>query len=403
LREAAGSTTHAPHGRQLLVIAQVAMTVVLLYGAGLLMRTVLALDGAHAGFDRRDLLTMEVNLPDARFGDGRAVDFFRQARERLRQLPGVESTAGSYSVPVTGGVFSGTGFHILGQPELPDSERPSTAVRVVTPDYFRTLGIPVSRGREFSEADQRPNAERVYLVNEAFASRYLAGEDPLAASVSVSVDETNPYGRIVGVVGDVKEGSLRDRARPTVFFNHGQAPLDDLVLIVRARSAATLTAQATAAIRELDASAAVANVRTIEALLGDSVGRERVTALVSATFALSGLLLAALGLYSLLAFVVAERTKEIGVRMALGARIADVLAGVLRDGLRLVVTGAAIGTAGALAMSRALSFLWFGVGPYDAWTFGGVLLLLLGVALAATLIPARRATHVDPVVALRAE
>ena len=165
------------------------MTVVLLCGAGLLVRTLISLESVDTGFDQQDLLTMEVNLPDARYGDGRAVDFFFQTRERLRQLPGAVEAAAVYSLPVTGGVFSGTGFHVRGQPELPRSEDPSTGVRVVTPGYFRTLGIPVLRGREFIDADQRPNAEPVFVVNQMFASRFLQGLDPLTTAISVRVDQ----------------------------------------------------------------------------------------------------------------------------------------------------------------------------------------------------------------------
>jgi predicted permease len=403
LRQASHTVTRAPRVQQALVVAQVAMTVMLLCGAGLLLRTVLQLNATDTGFSRQNLLTLSIGLPDARYDDGRAVAFVHRVRERLAALPGATATAAAWSLPVTGGIFSGTGFHILGQPELPRSERPSTAVRVVTSDYFHTLGVPIVRGREFTADDERPKAELVFVVNEAFARQFLGGVDPLTASVSVNVLDENPYGRIVGVVGDVSEGSVRSEARPTVFYSHGHIPVTDIVLFVRAAAPEALSRPAAAAIRELDPNVSVANIRTFEAVLSESVARERLTAVVSGAFALSGLLLASLGLYGLLAFVVSAQTREIGVRLALGARLGRLLGDVLGSGLGLVALGAAIGVVASLAVSRALQSLLFGVTAYDPVTYAAVLALLLGVTVLATFVPARRAIRVDPAIALRAE
>ena len=304
---------------------------------------------------------------------------------------------------MTGPLPGRTSFQVLGQPEVPPTERHSAAVRVVTPDYFRTLGVPVLRGREFTDADQVPDAPLVFVVNEALASRFLPGRNPLDTAISVGMQTENPYARIVGVVGDVSEGSLWDSGQPTVFYNHRQIPMNAMVLFLRAAGAAGLTHAAAGVVGELDPSLAVVNVRTIDTALGDSLGRERLLALVSSTFALSGLLLASLGLYGLLAFIVTERTKEIGIRLALGARGGGVVRGVLGGGLRLVAIGAVIGVCAAFVVSRSVGFLFFGVTPYDPWTYVAVLMLLGVVAGAATLIPARRVASVDPVVALRAD
>ena len=401
----AGSTTltHASRMRQALVVGQVAMTVVLLSGAGLLMRTVAELTAADAGFDRRDLLTMQLDLPDARYEETRIAEFYRQLRERLRQIPGVESVAAGTSLPVIGPPIGATSFHVLGQPEVPVSERPSAAARVVTPGYFQTLGIPVVSGREFTDADQAPGAGLSFVVNEAFAAQYLEGQDPLTVTMTFNMQEENPYAPIIGVVGDVSERALSRPARPTVFYNQGQITIDAMVLLLRAAGAPGVAPAAIDAIHELDPNLAIANVRTMDAALGDSLGRERLIALVSTTFGLSGLLLASLGLYGLLAFIVAERTKEIGLRIALGARLGALLRGVLGGGLLLVAAGAVIGIAAAAAVSRSMAFLFYGVTPYDPLTYAAVLALLAVVAAVATLVPARRAATVDPVIALRAE
>jgi predicted permease len=403
LRSNTYTVTQAPRMQQALVVGQVALTVVLLSGAGLLIRTVTALTEADSGLDRRDLLTMEVELPDARYGEGRGVEFFRQLQDRLAQVPGVESAAAANSLPVTGTPVGRTSFDILGQGESPISERPSAVIRVVTPGYFRTIGASVVHGREFTDADQVPDAELVFVVNQAFASMFLQGRDPLTVALSVGMQRDNPFARIVGVVGDMSEGSLWEAGQPTVFYNHRQIPIDAMVLFLRGRGGVGLTRRAVEAIHELDPNLAVANIRTVDAAFGESVGRERLIAVVSSSFALTGLLLASLGLYGLLAFMVTERAREIGIRMVLGARVDDVLRSVLGGGLGLVAIGAIIGLCGAIALSRSVAFLFFGVTAYDPWTYGAVLTLLAVVTAAATVFPARRAATVDPAIALRTE
>ncbi len=402
LRTSSTGVAHSPWLRQGLVAGQVALTVILLCGAGLLVQTVVGLNRTDGGVDRHDLLTLEVALPLARYPEDRRVAFYNELVESLRALPGVTSAAAADSLAVIGMPRGGTVFHQLGTPERPLSERPMVTIRVVTPGYFRTLGIPVLRGREFSLSDNA-NPQAGFVVNEAFARAHLAGQDPLAHSLSVMMTSRNPHMPIVGVVGDVREGSIRDGAQPTVFYNHRALPESSMTLFVRSRRAASLAQAAEAAVRTIDANLAVTRVRTFEQALAESLARERLSAVVSGTFALSGLLLSALGLYGLLAFQVTERTKEIAIRIALGARLSRLAGSVVGRGLRLVAVGAVIGVGGSLLLLQYFGPLLFGVTPYDPFTYATVLALLGAVAALACYIPARRAARLEPLVALRQE
>jgi predicted permease len=402
LRTSGSNVTPSPRVRQVLVVCQVAMTVVLLCGAGLLVRTVIALNGANTGFDKQNVLTMEVGLPAARYTPERRIAFFRDAVASLRGLPGAESAAAANSLPVIGSPRGASWFHRLGTPELPVEERPAAIIRVVTPGYFRTLRIPVLRGRELTEADDVSPAQ-AFVVNEAFARTFLSDVDPLEASLTVWMQAENPYLPIVGVVGDVSEGSVRDNAQPTVFYSHRQMTETGMTLFVRSSQAAALAASAVEAVHRIDPNLAVTSVRTFEGAFTESVARERLTALVSGGFALSGLLLASLGLYGLLAFLVAERTKEIGIRIALGEQLGRLTRSVVGGGLRLVAIGAAIGVGASLLLLGSLGTLLFGVSPTDLTTYATVLALLGAVAGVACYVPARRAARVQPLVALRQE
>ena len=402
IRSGGISVAHSPRIRQVLVVCQVSMTVVLLCGAGLLVRTMIALNATNNGFDKRDVLTMEVVLPPARYNPERRIAFYRETVDAVRNLPGVDAAAAANSLAVIGGPRGGSWFHRLGTPELPAPERPATLIRVVTPGYFRTLHIPVVRGREFTAADESSPTQS-FIVNEAFVKQYLSGVDPLGESLTVWMQDKNPYLPIVGVVGDVSEGSVRDNAQPTVFYSHRQMPEIGMTLFVRTPQPGAVSSSVLALIRRVDANLAVTKVQTLEGALADSVARERLNAMVSGAFALSGLLLASLGLYALLAVVVAERTKEIGIRIALGAQLGRLKRSVVGGGLRLVAVGVVIGVAGSLLLLRSLGTLLFRVTPADVTTYGIVLTLLCAVAALASYVPARRAAQVEPLVALRQE
>jgi putative ABC transport system permease protein len=317
-------------------------------------------------------------------------------------LPGVESAAAANSLAVIGSPRGGTGVHIFGRPELPMNQRPSATIRVVTAGYFKTMGIPVLRGREFAEADD-VGAAQGFIVNEAFANAYLSETDPLGVRLSVWMQDKNPYLPIIGVVGDVSEGSVRDAAQPTVFYSHKVMPEVGMSIIVRTSTPTAIAGAATAVIRRLDPKLPVTNVQTFENALADAVARERLNALVSGGLALSGLLLASLGVYGLLAFIVAERTKEMAIRIALGANVRRLTGSVVASGLRLVAVGALIGVVGSLLLLRWLGTLLFDVTPYDVPTYAVVLGLLAAVAATASYIPARHAGRVEPLLALRQE
>jgi predicted permease len=402
LRTGGTNATVSPRVRQTLVVCQVAMTVVLLCGAGLLVRTVTALNRVNNGFDKRGVLTMKVGLPGTRYTPERTTAFYREAVAALRALPGVESAAAANSLAVIGSPRGGTVFHRLGTPELPINDRPAAFIRVVTPGYFRTLRIPVLRGREFTEADEA-NAAPGFVVNEAFAKAYLSDVDPLAVSISVWMEDENPHLPIIGVVGNVSEGSVRDNPQPTVFYSHRRMQETAMTLFVQTSQPDAFAKPAVAALHAIDPNLAVTKVRTFESALAESLARERLSALVSGGFALSGLLLAALGLYGLLAFLVAERTKEIGIRIALGAQRGRLTGSVIGGGLRLVGIGAAIGVGVSLVLLRSFGTLLFGVTPYDLSTYATVLALLGTVAAVASYVPARRAARVEPLTALRQE
>ena len=401
LRASNSRVTHSPRIRQSLVVGQVAMTVVLLCGAALLVRTVVALTSVNHGFQQQGLLTMQISLPGTRYPIERQVAFQEELLTTISALPGVDSAGAASGLPVIGAPRAGTRFHRLSTPIVPPAQMSSATIRVVAPGYFRTLRIPVLRGREFTYADDA-NPTPGFIVNQEFVDRYLPNEDPLRESLMVRMQDENPYAPIIGVVGNVGEGSMRSAPRPTIFYSHSQLPLGPTLFVRTDRPLATAEA-VTSVIRRMDPNLVIRNVRTFEEAVSESLAQERLTALVSGAFAVSGLLLASLGLYALLAFTVSERTREIGLRIALGAQGAELTWSVVRDGLRLVAIGAAAGVALSLAVLPSFGTLLFGVTPNDAMTYAVVLVLLATVAGVASYVPARRAARVEPLTALRQE
>ncbi len=401
LHASSSRVTHSPRIRQLLVVGQVAMTVVLLCGAALLVRTVTALTSANHGFEQQGLLTMQVALPGTRYPIERQVAFQQELLTTIRELPGVDSAGAANGLPVIGAPRAGTRFHRYSTPVVPPTQMSSATIRVVTPGYFRTLRIPVLRGREFTHADDA-NPTPGFIVNQAFVERYLPNVDPLRESLMVRMQDENPYAPIIGVVGNVGEGSMRGAPRPTIFYSHSQLPLGP-TLFVRTDRPVAMAEAVTSVIHRMDPNLVIRNVRTFEEAVAESLAQERLTALVTGAFAVSGLLLASLGLYALLAFMVAERTREIGLRIALGANGASSrgLSSVTDFGSSRI--GAAAGVVLSLVVLPSFGTLLFGVTPTDATTYAVVLSLLSAVAGLASYVPARRAARVEPLTALRQE
>jgi putative ABC transport system permease protein len=346
---------------------------------------------------------MVTRLPEVKYNDPQTVTFFREAADRMKSLPGVRSVGIVNYLPLYGGSGSSTGFTVEGRPELPPGEGPGTNVRVADSGYFGTMGIPLQRGRLYTEVETR-EARHVILISESLASKYFPGEDPLGKRISVDMfDQKNPT-EIIGIVGDVRYDSLVNKAEPTVYFPHSELVYEFMTFVIRTDIEPTEVAPA--ARRELsamDRDLPVSDVRTMNQVMANTVARARFNTLLLGLFAGLATLLAAVGIFGVMNYTVTLRTSEIGIRMALGAQPGRVLIMVLRQGLVLTFTGICIGVVGALAISSVISGLLYGVEPSDPATFTLIVLLLSTVSLIACYLPARRATRIDPQIALRCE
>ncbi len=404
LNDGSRSSTSSGHLRTWLIGAEVALSVMLLAGAGLLFRSLVGLQKVDPGLDSSGVLTFRVSIPAARYPElPRRTQFFSRALERIQQLPGVRSASAVSYLPFAGDA-SETSVNIGGRPAPKPGEELSSVIRTVMPGYFRTMGITLKRGRDFTVADNSQSTPYRFIVSEAFAKKFLPGEEPIGKSINALMDTKNPYGEIIGVVGDVKEGSLDKEPMPTVYYIHSHLSYPSMILTVRSNgNPMSLAEPVRRIIRELDAAQPIAEIRSMQDILGQTFARQRFSALLLIGFSIAALLLAAVGIYGVLAYSVSERTREIGVRVALGAEPGRIAALILRDGARPVLAGIAIGIAGALGLSTVLKSLLFGVGPRDPITFVVVPVVLMGVALIAAYVPARRAARLDPMQALRTQ
>jgi putative ABC transport system permease protein len=390
--------------RNLLVAGEMALCLMLLAGAGLLGRSFVELQRVDPGLRAVQVLTFRVTIPNALYREPqRRIQFYQRALEELKALPGVRSASGITFLPFHG-MAPGTYVDIAGRPPAKPGEEHVGQIRTVMPGYFRTMGIPVRSGRDFTDADNAIEAPWRFVINEAFARQYLPGEEPLGKQISAQMQSPNPFGEVIGVVGDVKEGAVDKEPRPTVYYVHAHMPLTQMIFVLRAAGDPLALAEpARRVIRAMDPAQPVADMAPMETVVNETFARQRFSAVLLAGFSLAALLLAAVGIYGVLAYTVNERTREIGVRVALGAEPGRIVWLVLREGGRVVLAGAAAGLCGAMALTGLLKSMLFGVGAHDAATFAVVPLMLGAVALAAAYLPARRAARMDPVEALRAE
>lgn len=390
--------------RGALVVAQVALSLLVLVGGGLCIRSLQKLEQVNPGFEPSQLVLMSFDLELNNYPTSRAQDFYERLLERLRTMPGVEAAGVSRGTPLDGNRIGMSINRVEGYEPKP-GERLSSDLNSVSPDYFRTFGVPLLAGRDFNASDTTAGPQSV-IVNEAFARRYWPNESAVGKRLFQPAGRGKPddVWEIVGVTGSMASRGLREAPRPMMFRPCSQWPGKSMTLSIRSALDASATiARTRELVKSLDANVPMFRVRTMAQQRSGALALERMAATLLGGFGVLALLLAALGLYGVLAYSVSRRIREIGVRMALGAQIGDVLALVLRQGLLLVGVGTVAGLAGAVAVTRLLKSFLHGIEPLDPLTFGVVVGLLALVAFVACWLPARRASRVDPIVALRHE
>jgi predicted permease len=391
--------------KRIIVAAEVALAVTLLTGAGLLIRSFGELMAVDPGFQPDHIMTMRVLLPEKTYDTlPKIINFSRQLEARAAALPGVRAAALGNAVPLDGSSFW-LSFVVRGREPVRKSDQPSASIRMVTPAYFTVLGTPLLRGRAFT-ADDRGNAPRVAIVNQTFVQRFMPNEDPIGKYVDIGMtrDGVRQGGQIVGVVGDMRDGALESTADPTFYVPFDQTPLDGIVISVRtAAPPASVTPALRAVVRDLDPTLPVYQVQTMEQQVASSVSRQRFYATLLGVFAAVALVLAAVGLYGVIAYAVSQRSHELGVRVALGATGDRISRMVIGEGVMLTAIGVLAGLTASLAGARFIAKLLYNVKTSDPVTFIGVALLLGVVAACASYIPARRAARVDPLVAMRGD
>jgi putative ABC transport system permease protein len=382
--------------RRLLVAGEVALSVVLLMGASVMLRSLMAMRTVDAGFDPAGVLTMRVDLPERRYEQpAQRAAFFDAAQERMRTLPGVTAAGAIDNLPLEGG--SVQPIVVAGRPELPSRDQPTVQVRVVTPGYLEAMGIPVLRGRDVAREDLD-----VMLVSRAAATLMWGDQDPLGQNVTLPLISRARHWRVAGVVGDVKQGDVSEAPLPSVYLYARENARNRMTFVLRTSvPPATLSGAAVGVVRALDPEQPVEAVRTMDEVRDEQLASQRFSALLLGAFAALALVLATVGIYSVLSYIVRGRAREIGIRSALGASTGDVLRLVVREGMTPALAGIAAGTLAALLSSVALQRLVFGVSASDPATLAAVGGTLAAVALAACLVPAWRATRIDPAITLR--
>ncbi|MEK6321396.1 MAG: ABC transporter permease [Acidobacteriota bacterium] len=392
------------HVRSTLVVFEVALSLVLLIGAGLMIRSFMQLQKVDLGFNPDHVLRMNIQLSRSKYQGQQSAAFFRQLIERVEALPGVESAGAITAVFIEGLPDSGN-FTIEGRAPVPTAEQIEAPIDFVTPRYFRTMGISLLRGRELTEQDG-PDSPRVVVINDTFARRFWQGEDPIGKRFKFGDSNSNsPWLTIVGVVADMRRTGFDADVRCEAFLPYTQRQfIGFLTLVVRTASdPQSMAATVRDVVWSMDRDQAVSHIGTIDQLLGGMIAQRRLNTVLFALFAGVALILAAVGIYGVISYSVTQRTHEIGIRMALGAGRGEVLKLIVRNGMTLVGIGIGIGLISAAALTRLIGTLLYGVSATDPVTFAVISAILAGVALAACLVPARRATKVDPMIALRYE
>ena len=385
-----------------LVVAEVALAVVLLAGAGLLLASLVRLQAVSPGFSPDGVLVARLTLAGPRYQERDAmVRFYDQLLNRLRETPGVEAAAAAGALPLSGSANT-SNFHLPGRPTPPEGRDPTSRWERVTPGYFRALGIPLESGREFEPRD-KGDAPSVVIVNETWVRTFFPGERDIVGR-EVELGGSDRRSTIVGVVGDVRHDGLDEPVQPTMFLAYAQAPDGGMTIVVRSSGdAAAMTGAVRDAVRSVDATIPMYDVSTMQEQVSRSILAQKLSGTMIGVFALMALVLATVGVYGLIAYSVAERTHEIGIRLALGAQGRDVRRLVVGQGVRLTLTGVAIGLVGAVLVGRAIRRLLFGVSPVHVPTLVAVSVILLAVAVTASWLPARRAARTDLFGALRGE
>ena len=407
-----GADRSRSRARNALIVSEVALSLVLLVCAGLLIKSFARLERVNPGFDYHRALAVRLALPPAKYSDGEvAKQFYDQLASRLQSLPGVSSLGAISALPMSG-LTARTEFLISGKPPALPSDVPGAQHRWVTPGYFGAMHTPLLRGRDFTEHDNRESAG-VVVIDEALARRFFADSDPIGTHLRVTLGDitSDRDYEIIGIVQSVKHNTLTEQALPTFYGPMPQIPkpvagflANNFSLVVRtSMDAQTIAESVRRELRTIDSDVAISTVKRLEQIVSASVASRRFNLVLLAAFAGTALLLAGVGIYGVIAFLVATRTREIGLRMAVGARRGDVMQLVLGHGLKLVLVGIAIGSVGALIATRGLTTLLFATAPTDPLTYVCVAGLLTLVALLASYIPARRATKIDPIQALRTE
>jgi putative ABC transport system permease protein len=419
-----GTRSSASAGRRrissLLAVVEVALAVILLVGGGLMLKSFVQLVRVDPGFNPHQVLRLDLALPGPRYREPQQQrDFYQQLIANLKGLPGVESVGATTQTPLSPG-DNWSAFAIEGRPDPPKGQQQQAATRAVSNDYFHTMQIPLRRGRFFSDSDARialplmrwydqqpypahynePQAAPVVVINEAMAKLYWPNEDPLGRRLKIVA---SPWMTVVGVVGDVRHTGLNSKPNPEIYLSHLQEPSSSLAVMVRTTGdPLPLAGAAREQVKALDKNLPVV-VTTMDQIRAESVAGQRFNTLLLGIFAALALVLAMIGVFGVINYSIAQRTHEIGIRIALGAQRSDVFKLVIGQGLILALLGVCIGSAGALALTRLITGLLYGVSPTDITTFVFVASVVTTVALLACYVPARRATKVDPLVALRYE